>query len=139
MILTPIRYGTRNELNSRAMTIRSHTPFAPTQHWRLKRDGDENAWLARQLALECERRGLPALVDVQRVAPPVFTQRRARWLDFIRARKDDSPQPAYGVQATFAEPVAVPFSLGYASHFGLGCFVAATPAQQELGATQTRP
>lgn len=124
LVLTPVRYGTRDQLLTRATTVVSQTPFAPTQHWRWKRDGDENAWLAKQLALECERRGLPHLIDVQRVPPPAFTLRRTRWLDFRRARKDDSPHPAYGLRATFAEPVLAPFSLGYASHFGLGCFVA---------------
>jgi CRISPR-associated protein Csb2 len=125
LVLTPVRYGAREQLMTRTVSVVSQTPFAPTQHWRFKRDGDEGAWLTRQLALECQRRGLPPLVEVQRIPPPPSTHRRARWLDFRRARKNDSPQAAYGLRATFAEPVLAPFSLGYGSHFGLGCFVAA--------------
>jgi hypothetical protein len=44
------------------------------------------------------------------------------WIEFRRNRKDDAPQPGYGFQIEFAEPVAAPFSLGYGCHFGLGQF-----------------
>lgn len=124
LILTPLRYGTCGQLMTRTTMVVSHTPFAPTRHWRSKRDGDFDAWLMEQLSLECRRRGLPRPLEARRVESPICTRRRARWLDFRRARKDDAPQPAYGLRATFAEDVWAPFSLGYASHFGLGCFVA---------------
>jgi CRISPR-associated protein Csb2 len=123
MVLTPIRYGTRDELMCRTTPVVSQTPFAPFRHWRLKRDGEENAWLTAQIAGECEQRGLPPVLGVRRVSLANATRRRARWLDFKRSRKDDSPQPAYRLQLTFSEPVLAPFSIGYASHFGLGTFV----------------
>lgn len=123
LVLTPVRFDTRSALLAPAKTVVSHTPFAPFLHWRLKRDGDESAWVFRQVIKECEDRGLPRVVHLERVAPPVAKERRFRWLDFRRARKSDSPQPAYGLRLTFAEDVRAPFSLGYGSHFGLGCFV----------------
>jgi CRISPR-associated protein Csb2 len=126
LVLTPVRYGSRDELLGRTRTVVSHTPFAPTQHWRFKRDGDESAWLLKQVILECERYRLPQPRNVERVPPPAFKQRRARWLDFRRARRDDSPQPAYGLRLTFTEEVLAPFSIGYGSHFGLGCFLPET-------------
>lgn len=124
LVLTPLRYGTRDELLSSSTTVVSGTPFAPSQHWRLKRDGDLDAWLTKQVALECEWRSLPTPTKVERIGHPEVQGRTRRWLDFRRSRKDDSPQPAYGLRVTFREPVLAPFSLGYASHFGLGLFVA---------------
>ncbi len=57
-------------------------------------------------------------------AAPVTSQRKSRWLDFVRSRKGEAPRQAFGLTLRFAEPVLAPFSLGYASHFGLGTFVA---------------
>ena len=123
MVLTPVRFGTRAELCTECRIVVSHTPFAPVRHHRLKRDGDEAVWLLDQVALECEQRSLPRPVSVRRVAPAPTTLRRMRWLDFCRQRKKDSPQPAYGVRIEFDSPVLAPLSLGYASHFGLGCLM----------------
>lgn len=123
LVLTPVRYGKREELLRTATKFVSHTPFAPLHHWRLKRDGDEATWLARQFSLECQQRGLPAPLSAKRVPPGAASHRRARWLDYRRARKADAPQPAYGLEVTFAEPVLAPFSVGYASHYGLGIFI----------------
>ncbi len=125
LILTPLRFGTLDELTIRVKNVVSMTPFAPYHHWKLKRDGDFDAWLRGQFTQEAEQRGLPRVIEVHRTAPGTTMRRRVRWLDFRRARKDDGPQPAFGLRVEFAEPVRVPFSLGYASHFGLGCFVAA--------------
>lgn len=123
LVLTPVRYGTRSDLLARSTTVVSHTPFAPPSHWRLKRDGDFFGWLSEQVKTECDRRGLPRPIDVRPISGPLSSQRRSRWLDFRRSRKGDAPQPAFGLKLVFATPVEVPFSLGYASHFGLGCFV----------------
>lgn len=123
LVLTPIDRGARAQLLRKVTRVRSQTPFAPPHHWRLKRDGELHAWVAAQIRAECERRGLPTLLDVRPLAVSQ-TGRRARWLDFRRGHKDDAPRTAFGLQLTFSEPVLTPFSLGYASHFGLGCFVA---------------
>lgn len=123
LVLTPTRFGTRAELCTECRVVVSHTPFAPVRHYRLKRDGDEAVWLLGQVLRECEQRGLPRPISVRRILPPKSRLRTARWLDFRRKRKSDSPQPAYGVRIEFEAPVLTPFSLGYASHFGLGCCV----------------
>jgi CRISPR-associated protein Csb2 len=128
MVLTPIRFGTRDELLTAEVSVISHTPFAPPVHWRAKRDGDLDLWLTRQLGIECERRGIARPLTVERVQAPRVTHRSYRWLDFRRARKNDAPQPAYGLRAVFSVPVRTPFSLGYASHFGLGSFIAVPPS-----------
>lgn len=123
LVLTPIQRGARDQLLRKVTRVRTQTPFAPPRFWRLKRDGDLYEWIAAQVRAECEQRGLPAPLEIRTVAVSP-TGRRTRWLDFRRAHKDDAPRTAFGVQMTFPEPVATPFSLGYASHFGLGCFVA---------------
>lgn len=123
MVLTPIRFGRREDVLIESTTVVTITPFAPPEHWRRKREGDLDAWLARQVAKECERRGLRRPLRVDRVPKPTMTRRCFRWLDFRRTRKGDAPQPAYGLRVAFSEPVLAPFSLGYASHFGLGTFV----------------
>jgi CRISPR-associated protein Csb2 len=84
------------------------------------------------VAIECEQRGLPRPMAISRLEAPLSAQRRARWLDFRRSRKNDSPQPAFGLTLRFAEPVLAPFSIGYASHFGLGCFVAVEPPMEDV-------
>ncbi len=127
MVLTPLRFGRRGDLLTPTTTVVTQTPFAPTEHWRLKRDGDLDTWLARQFAMECERRGIPVPLRVERVTMCAMSTRSFRWLDFRRARKNDAPQPAYGLRAVFPVPVLAPFSLGYASHFGLGAFAPTSP------------
>jgi CRISPR-associated protein Csb2 len=122
LVLTPGPAGRRDEMLRRVSTVTSVTPYAPQLHWKPKRDGDFDAWLARQVIMECEQRGLPRPIRVVRVNAPPLARRRTRWLDFRRARKADSPQPAFGLELHFAEPVLAPFSLGYASHYGLGTF-----------------
>lgn len=124
LIFTPVRYATREQGLVATMVAVSHTPFAPTRHRRAKRDVDLCRWVTAEVRLECKRRGLPSPIEVQLVSPPSSSKRRARWLDFRRSRKGDAPRMAYGVRAVFAQPVRAPFSLGYGSHFGLGCFVA---------------
>lgn len=123
LVLTPGRAGERKEVLRATLTVESLTPFAPPRHWKAQRDGDFATWLARQVSIECEQRGLPRPVTVARLETPRMSQRKARWLDFRRSRKDESPQPAFGLTLRFAEQVLAPFSIGYASHFGLGCFV----------------
>lgn len=123
LVLTPGRSGRRSEILRPALEVTSVTPFAPLLHWRPKRDGDFDAWLTRQVQAECEQRGLPRPLGVERTAPPRTTRRQARWLDFRRARKEASPQPAFGLTLRFPQPVQAPFAIGYASHYGLGTFI----------------
>lgn len=124
LVVTPSVSGLRSELLQPALEVVSATPFAPLLHWKQRRDGDFAAWLAKQIVLECEQRGLPRPVAIERAEPPANARRRVRWLDFRRGRKDDGSQPAFGLRLKFSAPVLTPFSLGYASHYGLGVFVA---------------
>lgn len=140
LVLTPGRASQRSDLLRPALVVESLTPFAPPRHWKAQRDGDFATWLGKQVVLECEQRGLPKPTAVARLEVPRMSQRRARWLDFKRSRKDDSPQPAFGLTLRFAEPVLAPFSIGYASHFGLGCFVPlGTTASAARSPTADRP
>jgi CRISPR-associated protein Csb2 len=124
LILTPLRFGRRDELLMTTTVVVSATPFAPSRHWRPKRDGDFDAWLLGELRRECEWRKLPLPMRIERITGAHPRRPSRRWLDFRRARRGESPQPAYGLRAVFEEPVLAPFSLGYASHFGLGMFIA---------------
>jgi len=123
LVLTPSRSGTREELLDRTTEVVSVTPFAPLLHWKQKRDGDFGLWLARQVRLECDQRGYPEPISIERFDPQIGAAHRKRWIDFRRSRKSDAPQPAFGLRIRFSKPVLAPFSLGYASHYGLGTFV----------------
>ncbi|MEZ5964172.1 MAG: type I-U CRISPR-associated protein Csb2 [Planctomycetota bacterium] len=127
IVLTPVVFGPRDTVLERVSTVSSVTPFIPTRHRRKGRDGDLAQWLAAQVGLECERRGMPAPSRVESWLRPTPSGLARRWLDFRRARKGDAPRLAYGMRLTFSNPVLAPFSLGYASHFGAGTFVPAAP------------
>ncbi|PZR08260.1 MAG: type I-U CRISPR-associated protein Cas5/Cas6 [Archangium gephyra] len=123
LVLTPGHHGTRAKMLTPTTSVVSLTPFAPFLHWRPKRDGEFGHWLAQQVKAECEQRGLSMPKAIERVEPAVTRGRRRRWLDFRRNRKDDGPQPSFGLRLRFERPVLAPFSLGYASHYGLGTFI----------------
>jgi CRISPR-associated protein Csb2 len=118
-VLTPILWGRREELCTQADRVVSVTPFVPTQHRHPKRDTDEWSWVVTQLELELDRRGLPTPVRIERIPRPVT----GRWIDFRRSRRGDTPRTGYGLRIHFPRPVWAPFSIGYASHYGLGTFV----------------
>lgn len=127
LVLTPVRWSTGDGLREVATEVISLTPFIPTRHRRKGRDGDQLNWLAGQIGRECANHGMPLPVEVRWLDRPASAQRHARWLDFKRARRKDEegPRLGYGLRVRFAEAVRAPFSLGYGSHFGLGCFVIA--------------
>ncbi|MBX3273831.1 MAG: type I-U CRISPR-associated protein Cas5/Cas6 [Sandaracinaceae bacterium] len=96
------------------------TPFVPPRH--LKKRGANT--LAGQIAAELETRGLPpAEVEVLPWSSATHALRH-----YVRRRRGRGPQPpvdaAFVVRLAFAEPVTGPICLGYASHYGLGCFTA---------------
>jgi len=57
---------------------------------------------------------------------PMRTLIKRKFFDFIRTRPDKAPPQTRppALRLTFAEPVAGPLCLGYASHYGLGLFAA---------------
>jgi len=120
--------GQREELAGRvaalrpAVAWRSTTPFVPPRH--LKPRG-ANA-LAGQIQAELRARGLPAAVEVHaEMGPAAGGSRGPR--SFLLQRSPGAKAPPVHVSADvrlrFAEPVAGPIALGYASHFGMGVLV----------------
>lgn len=97
--------------------VRSATPFVPTRHWRPGRDFDR--FLQDEIRRECRNHGVPEPVEIERLArlDGLFDI-----VEYRRNRKQDMPKPGYAFRLLFARPVPAPFSLGYASHFGLGQF-----------------
>lgn len=109
---------------SRAWT--SATPFVTARYHRAGR-GDFDAWLEGELCRSLGQEGLPTPSHVERVSHLRLdtSGRSKRWIEFRRARKDDSPRLGYGFRVEFPTEVTGPFAVGYGSHFGLGAFRAA--------------
>jgi len=97
----------------------SVTPFIPPRYIRPR-----GHLLEDQVRAELESRGLPQPLRVEVMSREELVERRL--LRFVRTRREGKPQPpvprAYGIRLVFAEPVAGPIALGYASHYGLGVF-----------------
>lgn len=123
--LTPIARGLRGHLLDQATTVRSATPFVPTRFWREKRDGAFEPWLTAEVQRCLSFAGLPSATMVRLIEQPRGA--RPRWIDFARARKEQTPMQGYGLELDFAVPVRVPFTIGKHQHFSLGCFVSTTP------------
>lgn len=113
----------------------SQTPFVPTRHRKLRRNGEpkldeygrEIGSPEHDLRRLLAEAGFPTPLEV---APePCFQLdgRRLRWLQFQRTRKNGDGKHAgqlgYGFRITFSEPVRGPVAVGYGAHFGLGMFV----------------
>ena len=117
--LTPVWVGPALDYSfrPRVQTVVSATPFVTVRHWRKGR-GEPEQFIAEEIARECENHNLPRPRLIQR-------QANAAGIDplrFRRNRKDDPSRPGNAFKLVFDEPVAAPFSLGYACHFGLGQF-----------------
>jgi CRISPR-associated protein Csb2 len=97
----------------------SVTPFVPPRF--LKPRGKNT--LVGQINAELAFRGLPEAEEVQ-VDPGLTRELR----HFIRRRTHGGAAPpcdaGYGLRLQFSKPVRGPLLLGYASHFGLGRFIA---------------
>ncbi len=78
-----------------------------------------------QLIREIQKRGLPALVSINRIEGCSINDRPlVRWLEF-QARRFNGTE-GYGLagfEIEFAEPQAGPITLGFGCHFGLGLFL----------------
>jgi CRISPR-associated protein Csb2 len=107
----------------------SATPFVGPAHLgRRVRDRDVRKAVRRELRRRVADGRLaiePTLIEVVpagRCPIPGLRFRRSR------TGHPDGDRPGAFVRLTFAEPVAGPLSLGYASHFGLGLFLPADTA-----------
>jgi CRISPR-associated protein Csb2 len=108
----------------KAQVAVSRTPFIMTRHWRPGR-GDFSSFLAEEVRRECRNHGLrePREVEILRGMPGLRSMPALfEAVEYRRNRKDDDPRPGFPLRLTFAEPVTLPFSLGYGCHFGLGQF-----------------
>ena len=75
-----------------------------------------------QITKELTDRGFPAPASIE-----ILQEKSIKLRHFIRIRRDGSQPPenyGYAIRLLFDTPVSGPISLGYASHFGLGLFVA---------------
>ncbi len=100
----------------------STTPFIPTRHYRKGR-GDFKEWLKKQIILELNYINLPDPESIELIKYNNLSGHIFYWLDFTRSRKNDKPEIGYGFKLKFKDEIDMPFSLGYASHFGLGQFI----------------
>jgi CRISPR-associated protein Csb2 len=102
----------------------SKTPFVPPRY--LKRRGANT--LFGQINAELASRRLPSLAQIEELPldSPTMALRH-----YVRARKHGGVAPpldvGLAIRLYFHEPVLGPITLGYASHFGLGLFVAELP------------
>ena len=97
--------------------VKSSTPFVTVRHWRKGR-GEIQDFIKEELRRECCNRHLPEPISVRLMEMP------RQLLDFRRNREGERSLRGYAAEIQFPEPVHAPFSLGYASHFGLGQFEA---------------
>jgi CRISPR-associated protein Csb2 len=106
----------------------SATPFVPPRY--LKRRGTNT--LSGQINAELASRQRPPAVKVE-LSPSDSTNLAFR--HYERCRKHGGLAPpmdtGFAVRLHFDEPILGPLTLGYASHFGLGLFVAELPRHQE--------
>ncbi|HXF83667.1 MAG TPA: type I-U CRISPR-associated protein Csb2 [bacterium] len=118
----PARF--RSPVFGRATLWRSHTPFLPIRHPKVRGPEGNRRILdhpTEQLELELRRRGIPLPVRIRAV-------RSARWLEFrIHRRGDAGPPGAWGFEIELAEPVDGPIALGRLCHFGMGLFLPVGP------------
>ncbi len=124
----PLNHTVESVLGSRqgSKVWRSLTPFVPPKTM----DGRASRSVQAQVNRELANRGLPEAQAVE-ILPELTKELR----HFIRqrrgrggARSDHPPSPrnnvGFGLRLNFAEPVQGPLLLGYASHYGLGLFIA---------------
>ena len=103
----------------------STTPFVPPRY--LKKSGANT--LEGQIRSELAARGFSTALAIRIIAvnsddPYADEARQQRHFKRVRAKSPPKQDVAFTVELTFDEPVAGPIALGYASHFGLGLFVA---------------
>lgn len=123
-----------------AITWESRTPFVPTRHAKVNRQGKprvDGSGLQigspeHDLRRLLREGGFPEPVAVEPVNATDLGGKHTPWLRFRTIRKlGDGARGAnrgFGFKITFAEPVRGPIALGYGAHFGLGQFV---PAPKE--------
>ena len=120
--LTPIELLSKDEcphVFGRSQVWESWSPFLCNRH--PKKNGKDSP--EDQVRLECRRRGLPEVLEIERVETGPGLP---RWVEYVnrRWRKNGPKAPPCGFRLTFAEPVVGPLALGGECHFGMGQFIA---------------
>lgn len=128
-------------LLSRASVWESRTPFVPTRHRKVNRQGvpkvdddglqigspEHDLW--RLLA----EAGYPTPSRLESIESTNLAGKETRWLEFRTLRKTGEgargSNRGFGFRITFNEPVEGPIALGYGAHFGLGVFQPAEPGR----------
>ena len=103
-------------------TVVSTTPFLPARFWRDGR-GSWHDFVVDEVFSECLNHGLPEPVRVS-IVERGAGERRFELVHYRRSRKGEAPRRGEFLEIEFAEPVRMPFSLGYCSHYGMGQFLA---------------
>lgn len=113
-----LRPAVHDPFSGPARLFRSHTPFLPVRHPKLKR-GVFHDSPAEQIVRELERRGFPTPLRVEAIHGP--------WTSFRIVRQGKSGcfpyLGAHGFELEFKDPVRGPIALGRNSHFGMGLFL----------------
>jgi CRISPR-associated protein Csb2 len=122
-------------LLGKAKVWRSLTPFVPTRHAKMHRDGrpklDPDGWSIGSPGHDLRRliseAGLPMPSKVEELREIIINSRRVSALEFQAERNHGGGTRAHqspkAFQIRFAEPVCGPLAFGYGAHFGLGLFV----------------
>ena len=115
--------STREASPMTATVVGSRTPYVPTRHWRKGR-GSWPEWLLEEVKRECQFHGIQSSPRELRLIESLELSggHQVHWVEFRRQREEDARRPGLGLELVFDCPVAVPFSLGYGAHFGLGQF-----------------
>jgi CRISPR-associated protein Csb2 len=115
----------------------SLTPFVPTRHAKTRRSGKPKLDTSgipigspeHDLRRLLRESGFPEPTSVHHLPYLQLTNRRIRWLEFQRTRRNGNGRKAgergYGFRIIFPEAVHGPITLGYGAHFGLGSFIPA--------------
>lgn len=96
----------------------SWSPYLCNRH--PKKNGKDSP--LEQIRLECRRRGLPELVEVEHIESDAGLP---RWVDYVtrRWKKQGPKAPPCGFKLRFAQTVSGPLALGGECHFGMGQFI----------------
>jgi len=131
----PVRTEESCSLLAASTTWVSRTPFVPTRHPKLRRNGEpklDGEGLAigspeHDLRRLLREQGFPSPISVERRAEALLGGKPTRWLAFRTDRRKGGGRRAgtirSGFRIVFPEPVRGPIAVGYGAHFGMGCFV----------------
>lgn len=127
--VTPIQYYSENDCLINKMKSKywlSETPVVFSRHFK-KNKGSYYDWMYGELIRELKFHSIITNDDeIEKIELIKNISKRERnyyWLNYKRTRKNDTERMGYGFKLTFKNKISCPFSVGYASHYGLGLFM----------------